>query len=259
MKRLLFIGDIFGGPGRSAVCKSLAEITKTENIDFVIAQGENLAGGIGITEKTAKELFDAGVDCITSGNHVWKHKEVQAYLEKEPRLLRPVNYPIRTPGAGYGIYEKNQARIAVINIEGRVFLNRIEDPFRIGKTTVSEIQKQTNNIFVDFHAEATSEKKALFYYLAGDITALIGTHTHVPTADEHIQNGTAYITDVGMAGVYDSVIGVEKEMVIKNYLTALPQRFEPAKGEVVINTVIIEFDEVAGRPSSIVRKNFIPS
>ncbi len=256
MKRLLFIGDIFAGPGRSAVIGSLADIVKNEKIDFVIAQGENLAGGIGITEKTAKELFDAGVDCITAGNHVWRHKEIYAYIDKEPRLLRPANYPPGAPGAGYGVYEKNGIKIAVVNLEGRVFLDCVEDPFRISGSIITEVKEQTRNIFIDFHAEATSEKRALFFHLAGSITALVGTHTHVPTADEQIQDGTAYITDVGMAGVSDSVIGVEKELIIKNYLTALPQKFRPAKGEAVINTVIIEFDEVTGKASSIARKNF---
>ncbi|OGC39308.1 metallophosphoesterase, partial [candidate division WOR-3 bacterium RBG_13_43_14] len=202
------------------------------------------------------ELLDAGVDCITTGNHVWKHKEIYSYLGKEPRLLRPANYPVGAPGAGYGIYEKSNVKIAVVSIEGRVFLNRIEDPFRIGKFMVSVSAKETNNIFVDFHAEATSEKKALFFYLSGSVTAMIGTHTHVPTADEQIRDGTAYITDVGMAGVADSVIGVEKELIIQNYLTALPRKFEPAKGEVVINTVIIEFDEKTGKAISITRRNF---
>lgn len=256
MRRLLFVGDIFGAPGRSIIRKSLAEFIENNNIDFVIAQGENLAGGIGITENTAKELWEAGVDCITTGNHVWKHKEIYSYMDKEPRLLRPGNYPDGVPGRGYGIYEKNQLKIAVVNLEGRVFMNRIEDPFRVSQGIIAEVKLQTNNIFIDFHAEATSEKKALFYYLAGTITAFIGTHTHVPTADEHVQNGTAYITDVGMAGVFDSVIGVEKDLIIKNYLTGLPQKYEPAKGGVVVNTVTIEFDEATGRAASITRHNF---
>jgi len=255
--KVLFIGDIIGKPGRTRLIKYLPEVIEKENIFFTIAQGENLAGGIGITEETAKKLFSCGVDCITTGNHVWKHKAVYKYLQEETRLLRPANYPEGTPGRGYFIYEKKGVKIGVLNLEGRIFMKPLENPFVVGKRIVEMIQQETPNIFVDFHAEATSEKRALAFYLAGGITAFIGTHTHVQTADETIiNNRTAYITDVGMVGSADSIIGDKKEEIIQHFLFLLPQKFKIMKKDILANCVIVEFDENTGGAESIVRYNF---
>ncbi|MEO0189902.1 MAG: TIGR00282 family metallophosphoesterase, partial [candidate division WOR-3 bacterium] len=241
--RLLFIGDIIGEPGRKKLAHSLPELIKKENIFFTIAQGENLAGGLGITEKTAKEIFNYGVDCITTGNHIWKYKEIYKYLDSEPRLLRPANYPEGVPGRGYNIFEKMGIKIGIINLEGRVFMRPLEDPFRTGKKIAEVIQKQTKNIFIDFHAEATSEKRALALYLADYATGIIGTHTHIQTADEQIINKKcAYITDAGMVGSTDSIIGVKKEEIIEHFLLHLPKKFKVAKENIVGNCVIIDFD-----------------
>ncbi len=255
--RLLFIGDIVGNAGRKEILNNLPEVLRKEKIFFTIAQGENLAGGIGITEKTAKELFKVGVDCITTGNHVWRYKEVYKYLDEEPRLLRPANYPEGVPGRGFFIYEKNGVKIGVVNLEGRVFMNALEDPFRTGRVIAETIIKKTKNIFVDFHAEATAEKRALVFYLTEYTVGFVGTHTHVPTADEQIiNNKTAYITDVGMAGALDSIIGVKKEEIIKHFLLAIPQKFKAAKEKIITNSVIIDFDEKTGTAISITRYNF---
>jgi len=255
--RLLFIGDILGDAGRKKVAAYLPEIISKENIFFTITQGENLAGGIGITKNTAQELYKIGVDCITTGNHVWKHREIYQYLEEETRLLRPANYPEGVPGRGYYIYEKQQIKIGVINLQGRVFMKPLEDPFSIGKKIAEAMQKETENIFIDFHAEATSEKRALGLYLAEYATGFIGSHTHVPTADEQLIDGqTAYITDVGMVGSLDSVIGNEKESIIKHFVLSMPQKFEVAKENIIANCVIIDFDEKTGQANSIIRYNF---
>ena len=255
--KILFIGDIVGEPGRKKICQNLPEIIIKENIFFSIAQGENLAGGIGLTENAAKELFNAGINCITTGNHVWRHKEIYKYLDEETRLLRPANYPEGVPGRGYYIFEKQQIKIGVINLQGQVFMKPIVDPFSTGRKIAEVMQQKTKNIFIDFHAEATSEKRALGIYLNEYATVLVGTHTHVPTADEQIINGkTAYITDVGMVGSTDSVIGVEKEPAIRNFLSSIPQKFTAAKENVVANCVIIEFNENSGKASSIIRFNF---
>jgi|UniRef100_A0A7V3VTG8 metallophosphoesterase (TIGR00282 family) len=255
--RLLFIGDVIGEPGREKVIRALPEIIKREGIFFTIAQGENLAGGIGITEKTAKELFNCGVDCITTGNHVWKYKEFYEYLNSEPRILRPANYPDGVLGRGYNIYEKMGIKVGVINLEGRIFMKPLEDPLRRGRRIAEEIKKQTNNIFIDFHAEATSEKKALGYYLCDIVTGIIGTHTHIPTADEQIINQRcAYITDAGMVGSTDSIIGVKKEEILEHILFQIPKRFKVAKDNIIGNGVIIEFNEVTGIATGIWRINF---
>jgi metallophosphoesterase (TIGR00282 family) len=255
--KLLFIGDIVGSSGRKKVCEHLSDIIKKEGIFFTIAQGENLAGGIGITDKTARELLDAGVDCITTGNHVWKHKEVYKYLDEEIRVLRPANYPDGVPGKGYFVYEKKNVKIGVVNLEGRVFMKALEDPFIRGKKIAQAIQQETHNIFIDFHAEATSEKRALGFYLSEYTTAVVGTHTHVQTADEQIiNNKTAYITDVGMVGSLDSVIGVKKDEILEHFLLSIPRKFKVAKENIIANCVIIDFDEKTGRATSIRRYNF---
>lgn len=254
MKRLLFIGDVIGKSGRGKLHTHLHEIIQAEAIDFAVVQGENCAGGIGITERTALELFDAGVDCITTGNHVWKHKEIYPFLASEARITRPANYPAGVPGQGHTTIVKKGVRIAVINLQGRVFMNCIDSPFVVGREMVERVRGETLNIFVDFHAEATSEKRALALYLAGMITGFCGTHTHVPTADEQIMGGyTAYITDVGMVGSADSVIGECKEEVIDHFLSALPRKFRVAKDSIVAQSVIIGFDEKTGKAQSIKR------
>ncbi|MGQ9533719.1 MAG: TIGR00282 family metallophosphoesterase [bacterium] len=255
--RLLFIGDIIGEPGRKKVVQMLPEIVKNEKIFFTVAQGENLAGGIGITERTARELFDCGVDCITTGNHVWKYKEIHKYLDTEEKLLRPANYPDGVPGRGSFVYEKAGIKIGVINLEGRVFMKCIEDPFRVGKSIIKEMLKQTSNIFIDFHAEATAEKKALAFFLCGYATAIIGTHTHIQTADEQIiDSHCAYITDVGMVGSADSIIGVKREEVVRHFLYNLPVKFRVAKENIVANSVVIDFDETKGMAKAIFRLTF---
>jgi metallophosphoesterase (TIGR00282 family) len=255
--KLLFIGDIFGAPGREKVKKDLSGIIEKEDIFFTIAQGENLAGGIGITSATAKEMFDAGVDCITTGNHVWKHKEVLPYLDEEIRLLRPANFPAGVPGRGHYVFEKKGIKIGVLNLQGRVFMKPLDDPFKIGEKIVEEMGDDTKNIFVDFHAEATSEKRGLGFYFAGRVTGVLGTHTHVQTADEQIVDGkTAYITDVGMVGSTDSIIGNRKEEIIQHFVLSVPRKFVAAKENIVANCVIVDFDEKTGVATSITRYNF---
>lgn len=257
MKRLLFIGDIIGNPGRAKVRAELPDIIKKEYIFFTIAQGENIAGGVGITEKSAKELFSAGVDCITTGNHVWKYRDAVTFIDSEVRVLRPANYPEGVPGRGSHVFEKEGVKIGVVNLEGRVYMRPIENPFRIGMAIVQRLAEVTGIIIVDFHAEASSEKRALAYYLAEQATACLGTHTHVPTADEQVINGRmAYITDVGMVGSRDSIIGDRKEEIIQHYLMSLPQRFQVAKNDIIANCVIVEIDESTGQAASIMRYNF---
>jgi len=255
--KLLFIGDIIGEPGRKKVIQYLPEVIGKEKIAFVVAQGENLAGGIGITEKSATELFSAGVDCITTGNHVWKHKEIYAYLDHETRILRPANYPEGVPGRGKAVFMKNGIQLGVINLQGRVFMKPLDDPFKIGRKIIDEMQVLTPNIFMDFHAEATSEKRALGLYFADFITAFIGTHTHIQTADEQIiSNRCAYITDAGMVGARDSVIGDEKTDIINHFLFMIPQKFKVAKEDIIANCVIVDFDEKTGQARSINRYGF---
>ena len=255
--RLLFIGDVFGGPGREKLKTHLPGVIEKEGIGFTIAQGENLAGGIGITENTAKEMYGAGVDCITTGNHVWKHKEILGYLDRETRLLRPANFPEGSQGRGHFIYEKSGAKIGVINLQGRVFMKPLDDPFKVGRMVVDEVRKETNVVFIDIHAEATSEKRALALYLAEWVTAIIGTHTHVQTADEQLINGkTAYITDVGMVGSVNSIIGNRKDEIIEHFLLSVPRRFVAAKDNIKANCVLIDFDEKTGVANSIARYNF---
>jgi metallophosphoesterase (TIGR00282 family) len=255
--KLLFIGDIFGNAGRKKICDDLPAIINQEGIQFTIAQGENIAGGKGITKATADELFAAGVDCVTAGNHTWKQKEIYVLLENEPRLLRPANYPEGVAGRGFAVYEKQEIKIGVINLEGRTFMRPLDNPFRIGKKICEDMVKETRNVFIDFHAEATSEKRALGLYLSPFATAIIGTHTHVPTADEQVIGGkTAYITDVGMVGSRDSIIGEEPDDVISHFILQVPHHFKPAKENISANTVIVDFDENTGTARSIIRYVF---
>lgn len=252
--KILFIGDIFGEPGRRMVVESLRGIRRQHGIGFVVANGENSAGGMGITPVIAGELFSAGVDVITSGNHIWKYKEIFEFLKTEPRLLRPLNYPADVPGSGSTVAEAGGIKIGVINVMGRTFMDAIECPFRTSMEEAKKLSEQARIILVDFHAEATSEKVALGWFLDGTVSAVVGTHTHVQTADERVlPGGTAYITDAGMTGSRDSVIGVKKEIIIRRFLAQVPVSFEVAKGDEVMSAVIIETDEQTGRSSSIQR------
>jgi len=257
--RILFIGDIFGRPGRTIVRERLPGIVREQAIDLIIANGENAAAGFGITPPLVEELFDLDIDVITTGNHVWDKREIVDYLMDgdngcgpQRRLLRPANYPEDMPG--WGVYQGQKAKIpyAVINLQGRVFMAANDDPFRGADQILKKIESKV--IIVDFHAEATSEKISLGWYLDGRVTAVIGTHTHVPTADEQVlPNGTAYITDVGMTGPYDGVIGVKKELVVGKFLNGMPVRFEPATGDVRLCAVVIDCDETTGKARTIER------
>ena len=259
--RILFIGDIFGRPGRNIVREHLAQLLREHSVDLCIANGENAAAGFGLTPQLAEEFFDLGIDVITTGNHVWDKRELVDYFNSavnEPysparRVLRPANYPAGTPGVG--VYEgatRAGVPYAVVNLQGRVFMATIDDPFRVADRLLEKISAKV--IFVDFHAEATSEKVALGWYLDGRVTALIGTHTHIPTADTRVlPGGTAYQTDVGMTGPYDSVIGVQKEQILQRFLTSLPTRFETALNDVRFCAVLVECDEITGRARAIQR------
>jgi 2',3'-cyclic-nucleotide 2'-phosphodiesterase len=258
--RILFIGDIFGRPGRNVVKDRLPSLVKDHAIDLIIANGENSAAGFGITPQLAEELFELGIDVLTSGNHIWDKREIIDFFQMADgnahspsrRLLRPANYAPDLPG--FGLYEgrKGNVSYAVINLQGRVFMASNDDPFRMADQLLKEVKAKV--ILVDIHAEATSEKISLGWYLDGRITALVGTHTHVPTADERVlPNGTAYITDVGMTGPYDGVIGVKKELVVGKFLNNMPVRFEAASGDVRLCAVVIDCDETTGRARSIER------
>ena len=259
--RILFIGDIFGRPGRTIVREHLPALLRQDGIELCIANGENAAGGFGLTPPIAEELFDLGVHVITTGNHVWDKRELIEYLNSakdEPfsparRVLRPANYPAGTPGVG--LYEGallSGVPYAVMNLQGRVFMASIDDPFRVADRLLSEISAKV--IVVDIHAEATSEKIALGWHLDGRVTAVLGTHTHIPTADTRVlPGGTAYQTDVGMTGPYDSVIGVQKQQIVQRFLTSLPVRFEPAVNDVRFCAVLIDCDEQTGRARAMER------
>lgn len=253
--KVLFIGDIVGKLGRNATKTLLPAVVTKYKVDFVIANGENAAGGFGITDKIASEIFSYGVHVITTGNHVWDKKEFIPQISKEDRVLRPLNYPPGVPGYGSLLYAlQNGIKVAVINLSGRVFMSNIDCPFRTGKKEVERLKSDTNIIIIDFHAEATSEKIAFGYYMDGKVSAVVGTHTHVQTADEKIlPEGTAYITDVGMTGPYESVIGIEKEQIIQRFLTNMPMRFETAKGEGIFSALIAEIDEETGKSNAVQR------
>ncbi|HEX2953567.1 MAG TPA: TIGR00282 family metallophosphoesterase [Bacillota bacterium] len=240
--KLLFLGDIVGKPGRIAVQKSLDTMRRDYAVDFVVANGENAAGGFGINMEVARELFNAGVDIITLGNHTWKNREIMQVFEHESRVLRPANYPEGTPGRGDGVFTAaNGEKVAVFNLLGLTYLEPMDCPFRMADRIAQELRRETPYVLLDFHAEATSEKKALGYFLDGKISAVLGTHTHVVTADEEVlPNGTAYITDVGMCGPTHSVLGVEAELAIRKFITKMPVRFEVAGGPKAVQGVVIE-------------------
>ncbi len=253
--KILFIGDIVGKVGRITTKALLPTIVNRYKIDLVIANGENAAGGFGITDKIVSEILGWGVHIITTGNHVWDKKEFITQISKEDRVLRPLNYPPGVPGYGSILYTlPNGEKVGVINISGRVFMSNIDCPFRTGKEEVEKLSNLTKMIIMDFHAEATSEKIAFGYFIDGKVSAVIGTHTHVQTADEKIlPGGTAYITDVGMTGPNNSVIGIDKEQIIQRFLTNIPVRFETAKGEGIFSAIVIEVDESTGKSSAIQR------
>lgn len=254
--KILFFGDVIGRPGRTALRRYLPVLRDKFLPDIIIANAENSAGGIGITEKIGDELLSY-VDVLTSGNHIWDKKEGIEYIDNEPRLLRPANYPDINPGRGSYIFESQAGdKIGIINLQGRVFMEAIDCPFRIADIAIKSLKKATPVILVDFHAEATSEKQALGWYLDGKVSAVIGTHTHIPTADERIlPGGTAYITDAGMIGGLNSVIGIRKSQAVQRFLTARPQRFEPSKEGVILNAVYLEVNPENGKAISIQREN----
>jgi len=253
--RILFIGDIVGKPGRELVRRGLSGIVDFHRVDLVIANAENSAAGFGITREIGDQLLEWGIDVMTSGNHIWDKKEALDYIGAESRLLRPANYPAGAPGKGSYLARTRDGRsVGVINVMGRVFMLNIDDPFAVVLREIDALKERTRIIFVDFHAEATSEKIAMGWHLDGKVTALVGTHTHVQTADERIlPKGTAYLTDVGMTGPHDSIIGVDIQAALGKFLTALPARFETATDNPRLNAVIIEADEQSGRATDIER------
>ncbi|HEY3347404.1 MAG TPA: TIGR00282 family metallophosphoesterase [Nitrospirota bacterium] len=255
---ILFIGDIVGEPGRKAVKLHLSSLMDEVNPALVIANCENAAGGFGITPAIADELLSQGVDVLTSGNHIWDKKEIYDFIAKEPRLIRPANYPDGAPGRGsVTVMARNGVKVGVLNLMGRVFLANLDCPFKAGRTECERMRAEgAKVIFIDFHAEATSEKVALGRYLDGYATALVGTHTHIQTADERIlEKGTAYLTDVGMTGPQDSVIGVTAELAIEKFLTQMPKRFDTAAGPGTLQAVVVTADPATGKAIGIERKN----
>jgi metallophosphoesterase (TIGR00282 family) len=252
--KLLFIGDIVGRPGRDLVRRHLKALAASLEADLVIANGENAAGGAGITRENMYEMFTAGVEVITSGNHVWDKRETLEFIGAEPRLLRPANYPDGTPGAGsFVALSKSGVRVGVVNVMGRVFLHAIDDPFRVADREIARVKDDGAQIvFVDVHAETTSEKMALGWYLDGRVSAVVGTHTHVQTADARIlPGGTAYLSDAGMTGPHDGVIGMDREAVIARFITGRPTRFEPASGDPRLHGVTVTADPLTGKATAI--------
>jgi metallophosphoesterase (TIGR00282 family) len=253
--RILFVGDVVGSPGRKILHDHLADTVAQRQIDLCIVNGENAASGFGITPRLAEELFAAGAEVITGGNHIWDRKEILDYFPHEPRLIRPANFPDGAPGSGLYVGKtKNGVDYAVLDLEGRTFMVPLDDPFRTAERELARIPKDVKVIVVDIHAEATSEKQAMGWFLDGKVSTVIGTHTHVPTADERVlPGGTAYITDVGMTGPHDSVIGMDKTGIIQRFLDGLPTRFSVPEGDVRMNAVLIEVDESSGRARTIER------
>ena len=253
--KILFIGDIYGHSGRRVVADHLSDIRETQGIDLVIANGENAAGGFGITPQVAEELFGLGIDVLTGGNHSFDKREVYDYYGRQPRLLRPANFPAGVPGSG--LFEdrtRSGIRYAVLNLQGRTHMTPIDDPFRVADELLASLDTEVAIRFVDFHAEATSEKVAMGWHLNGRVTAVIGTHTHIPTADTRVlSGGTAYQTDAGMTGPYDSVIGVDRDIILQRFRTALPVRMEAARGMAQLQSVIVDADETTGRAVAVRR------
>jgi 2',3'-cyclic-nucleotide 2'-phosphodiesterase len=257
--KVLFIGDIFGEPGRRALARSVPRLVAQRQVDVVIGNGENAAGGFGITPELAEELFDLGLAVITTGNHAWDKKEILDYFPREPRLLRPANYPSGVPGNGSVVVESaGGEQLGVLQLMGRAYMPTLDCPFQVAKKELVALKKRTVAVIVDMHAEATSEKMAMGHYLDGEVVAVVGTHTHVQTADDQIlPNGTAYVTDIGMTGPLHSVIGVKKELAIEKFLTGMPRRFEVASGPSVFCAVLLELDARLGKALSIERIRLI--
>ena len=255
---ILFIGDIVGRPGRELVRRGLRGLVEHLGADLVIANVENAAAGFGLTRDIGDTLVEAGVDVMTSGNHIWDKKEVLEYMPLEPRLLRPANYPAGAPGRGSYVAQTGDGRaVGVINVMGRVFMLQIDDPFAVVLREIEAIRHRTRVIIVDFHAEATSEKVAMGWHLDGKVTAVLGTHTHVQTADERVlPNGTAYLTDAGMTGPHDSIIGMERQPSLARFLTGMPIKFEPATGNARLNGALIDADDKTGRAARITRISY---
>ncbi len=257
--KVLFIGDIFGEPGRRALSRAVPRLVAQRQIDIVIGNGENAAGGFGITPELAEELFDLGLAVITTGNHAWDKKEILDYFPREPRLLRPANYPDGVPGHGSVVVESaGGEKLGVLQLMGRAYMPTLDCPFQVAKKELAVLKKRVAAVIVDMHAEATSEKMAMGHYLDGEVVAVVGTHTHVQTADDQIfPKGTAYMTDIGMTGPLHSVIGVKKELAIEKFLTGMPRRFEVASGPSVFCAVLIELDARLGKALSIERIRII--
>jgi len=254
--RILILGDVVGRPGRQAIRDLVPNLIKEERIDLAIANAENAAGGMGVDVKSAEELFSGGIHILTSGNHIWKKKEIYPYLENQPRLLRPANYPGGAPGRGWVRWNTPEGlAVLVVNLQGRVFMPAyVDDPFRCVEEVLRQQRDQARIVLVDMHAEATSEKSAMGWFLDGRVSAVFGTHTHVQTADERIlPGGTAYITDLGMCGPWDSVIGIEKQNVIDGFLSQLPRRFEVAEENVILQGIILDVDENTGKARDVRR------
>jgi metallophosphoesterase (TIGR00282 family) len=255
--KVLFLGDVFGKPGRQAVQRLVPRLITRDAVDLVVANAENSASGIGVTPDSAEELLAAEVNLLTSGNHIWSKREIVPYLERPgSRLLRPANYPPGTPGRGRAVVSTPDGRrLGVVNVEGRVFMRSLEDPFRVALAEVEALRAEgVTSILVDVHCEATSEKNAMGWFLDGKVSAVVGTHTHVQTADARVlTSGTAFITDVGMCGPWDSIIGVRKELVIERFLSSRPVSFEPAKRDVWLQGALIDIDDATGRARSITR------
>lgn len=252
--RVLFFGDIVGRPGRQAVFDVLPRWRSQYQPDLVVANGENSAAGVGITPSVAEELFGAGINVLTLGNHSFNKKEALKLVEDDTRILRPANYPPGVPGYGYGFYQAGEARLAIVSLMGRVFLDAIDDPFQCINSLLPLLREQSHCILIDMHAEATSEKAALAWMLDGKVSAVVGTHTHVTTADERVlPKGSAFITDVGMVGPLNSVIGMDTETVVGKFLTHMPARFEVAAGPVVVNAVLLTLNHSTGLAEGIIR------
>ena len=253
--KILFIGDIVGKPGRRAVRELLPGLISERGIDLVIANCENAAAGFGITREIVEELYNNSIDVLTSGNHIWDKREVMGFIADYETLLRPANYPAKVPGTGAVLMPTAAGEyVGVLNLAGRIFMQPIDCPFVTAKSKIAELRKKTKVIIVDIHAEATSEKKALGWYLDGEVSAVVGTHTHVQTADNEIlPQGTAYISDVGMTGPFDSVIGIKKDAIIERFLTQIPNKFDVAKGDIRLQAVLVDVDSITGKANSIER------
>lgn len=253
--KILVIGDIVGSPGREAISSLIPQLKKEYDLELIIANGENAAGGSGITPKIARELFSFSIDVITTGDHIWKKREIVEIIDSEERILRPANYPSSVPGKGSVVLKgKSGLDIGIINLVGRIFMSPLECPFKVARNQVSKLREKTSIIIVDIHAEATSEKLAMGWYLDGLVSAVLGTHTHIQTADERVlPKGSAYITDLGMTGPFDSVLGRRVEQILERFITGMPTRFEMAEGNIQLQGVVCDIDPKTGRANSIER------